>query len=41
MTLRDFIDDIEDDELIYLKLCDYFASAYAFRKCRLNKASNF
>lgn len=39
MTLRDFIDDIEDDELIYLKLCDYFASAYPFRKYRVNKAS--
>lgn len=32
MTLRDFIDDITDDELIYLKLCEYFASAYPFRK---------
>lgn len=39
MTLRDFIDDIEDGELIYLELCDYFASAYPFRKCRVNKAS--
>ncbi len=39
MTLRDFIDDIEDDELIYLKLCDYFASAFPFRKHRVNEAS--
>ena len=39
MTLRDFIDDIEDDELIYLKLCEYFASAYPFKKCRVNEAS--
>lgn len=39
MTLRDFIDDITDDELIYLKLCEYFASAYPFRKCRVNKLS--
>ena len=39
MTLRDFLDDITDDELIYLKLCDYFASAYPFRKYRVNKLS--
>lgn len=39
MTLRDFIDDIEDDELIYLKLCEYFAIAYPFKKCRVNEAS--
>lgn len=39
MTLRDFIDDIEDDELIYLKLCEYFASAYPFKKYRVNEAS--
>lgn len=39
MTLRDFIDDIEDDELIYLKLCEYFASVYPFKKCRVNEAS--
>lgn len=39
MTLRDFIDDITDDELIYLKLCEDFASAYPFRKCRVNKLS--
>lgn len=39
MTLRDFIDDITDDVLIYLELCNYFASAYPFRKYRVNKAS--
>lgn len=39
MTLRDFIDDITDDELIYLKLCEYFASAYPFRKYAVNKSS--
>lgn len=39
MTLRDFIDDITDDELIYLKLCEYFANAYPFRRCRVNKLS--
>lgn len=39
MTLRDFIDDITDDELIYLKPCEYFASAYPFRICRVNKFS--
>lgn len=39
MTLRDFIDDITDDELIYLKLCEYFASAYPFKKYRVNEAS--
>lgn len=31
MTLRDFIDDISDDELIYLKSCEYFAIAYPFK----------
>lgn len=36
MTLRDFIDDIEDNELIYLELCENFASAYPFRKHRVN-----
>lgn len=39
MTLRDFIDDIGDNELIYLKLCEDFASAYPFRKHRVNEAS--
>lgn len=39
MTLRDFIDDITDDELIYLKLCEYFASAYPFRKYAVNESS--
>uniref|UniRef100_UPI00402A9737 hypothetical protein n=1 Tax=Succinivibrio sp. TaxID=2053619 RepID=UPI00402A9737 len=39
MTLRDFIDDIEDHELIYLKLCEYFASYCPFRKYRVNEAS--
>lgn len=39
MTLRDFIDDITDDEFIYLRLCEYFASAYPFRKYRVNEAS--
>lgn len=40
MTLRDFIDDIEDDTYIFLKLGEYgFASAYSFRKYRVNKAS--
>lgn len=39
MILRDFIDDISDGELIYLMLCDYFASAYPFRKYRVNKLS--
>lgn len=39
MTLRDCIDDIEDGELICLKFCEYFASAYPFRKCRVNEAS--
>lgn len=39
MTLRDFIDDITDDEFIYLRLCEYFASAYLFRKYRVNEAS--
>lgn len=39
MTLRDFIDDITDDDLIYLEFCENFASAYPFRKYRVNKAS--
>ena len=39
MTLRDFIDNITDDELIYLRFCEYFASAYPFRKYRVNKLS--
>lgn len=39
MTLRDFIDDITDDEFIYLELCENFANAYPFVKCRVNKAS--
>jgi hypothetical protein len=40
MTLRDFIDDIEDDEFIYLILGEYgFASANSFRKYAVNKSS--
>lgn len=39
MILRDFIDDIEDDELIYLELCENFANAYPFRKCSVNEVS--
>lgn len=39
MTLRDFIDDITDDVFIYLEFCEYFASAFLFRKCRVNKLS--
>lgn len=39
MTLRDFIDDITDDEFIYLELCENFANAYPFVKRRVNKAS--
>lgn len=40
MTLRDFIDDINDGELIYLMLGEYgFASANSFRKCAVNKSS--
>lgn len=39
MILRDFIDDLTDDVLIYLKFCENFASAYPFRKHRINKAS--
>lgn len=40
MTLRDFIDNINDDEFIYLMLGEYgFASANSFRKCTVNKSS--
>lgn len=40
MTLRDFIDDITDDEFIYLILGEYgFASAGSFRKYAVNKSS--
>ena len=39
MTLRDFIDDITDDQLIYLELCENFGNAYPFRKWRINKLS--
>lgn len=40
MTLRDLIDDITDDEYIFLKLDDYeFASDQSFRKYRVNKMS--
>lgn len=39
MTLRDFIDDITDDEFIYLELCENFANAYPFTKTRVNKLS--
>lgn len=40
MTLRDFIDDIEDDVDIFLKLGEYgFASAYSFKKYTVNKLS--
>lgn len=39
MTLRDFIDDITDDVFIYLEFCEYFASAFPFRKWRVNKLS--
>ena len=40
MTLRDFIDDITDDEFIFLKLGEYgVASSYSFRKYRVNRSS--
>ena len=39
MTLRDFIDDITDDVFIYLEFCEYFASAFPFRKYVVNKSS--
>lgn len=40
MTLRDFIDDITDDEFIFLKIGKYrFGSVCSFRKCRVNKLS--
>lgn len=40
MTLRDFIDDITDDEFIFLKIGEYrFGSVCSFRKCAVNKSS--
>lgn len=40
MTLRDFIDDITDDEFIFLKLGEYrFGSVCSFRKYAVNKSS--
>ena len=40
MTLRDFLDDILDDESIVLKFNEgSFSSTYAFRKYRVNKLS--
>lgn len=40
MTLRDFIDDITDDEFIFLKLGEYrFGSICSFRKYAVNKSS--
>lgn len=40
MTLRDFIDDITDDEFIFLKIGEYrFGSVCSFRKYAVNKSS--
>lgn len=40
MTLRDFLDDILDDEFIVLKFNEgSFSSTYAFRRYRVNKLS--
>lgn len=40
MTLRDFLDDVLEDKFISLKLGEYgFASAFSFRKYRVNKLS--
>lgn len=40
MTLKEFLDDITDDEFIFLKIGEYgFASAYSFRKYTVNKSS--
>lgn len=40
MTLRDFIDDITDDEFIFFKLGEYrFGSICSFRKYAVNKSS--
>ncbi len=40
MILRDFLNDILDDQFIWLKLGEYgFASSYGFLKCRVNKNS--
>ena len=40
MTLRDFINDITDDEFIFLKLGEYrFGSVCSFRKYAVNKSS--
>lgn len=40
MILRDFLDDITDDEFVFLKLGEYgVASAYSFRKYTVNKSS--
>jgi hypothetical protein len=40
MTLRDFIDDITDDEFIFLRIGEYrFGSVCSFRKYAVNKSS--
>lgn len=40
MTLRDFIDDITDDEFISLKIGKYgFGINHSFRKYRVNRSS--
>lgn len=40
MTLRDFIDDISDDQFISLKIGEYgFGINHSFRKYRVNRSS--
>lgn len=40
MTLRDFIDDITDNEFIFLKIGEYrFGSVCSFRKYAVNESS--
>ena len=40
MTLRDFLDEISDGQLISLKIGEYgFGTNYSFRKYRVNRSS--
>ena len=41
MTLRDFIDDISEDQFISLRIGEYdgFGIVYPFKKCRVNRSS--